>query len=879
MTIQTHRRDGLKTFASVFSGLAVWAAACWIQTASAQAPSLPPLPESLSEQARAQLSAVAPVPGGPPPTLAQMRAFADQFQTAWSTKQKARYPATIADDTLGGVAVRIITPGAGSSDKKRVLLNLHGGGFQVDSGSLTETVPIAALTGIPVVAVRYRLAPENVFPAAVDDALAVYRALLRSHEAKNIAVYGTSAGAVLGPELIVRIRAEHLPMPAALGVFSGDADLARLGDSARLFPFKMGGLDEHAMWAAYAGATSLTSPAISPLYGILKGFPSTLCVTSGRDFLLSATTNLCRALETQGVSAKSIVFDALPHAFWTYIDAPESDEALKLMADFLVTQLGVKERSVPVAESPASFPPQTGEGPGARCDALKGEQLAGTVIALAQVVAAGPFKSDFMPTEAQVPAHCRVQGRIASEPGSEIRFEVWMPMSGWNGRLYGTGNGGFGGAISYSPGLVEAVQHGAAGVSTDTGHAVSSPAAAEDGSWATGHPERLKDYGYRAVHLATQNAHALISAFYGKGAEHSYFASCSNGGRQGLMEAERYPEDYDGIVAGAPAYDWTGVAADFIWNAQALRKPGAAIPISKVPAIQAAVRNACSPTHGFVHEPLACHFDPDALLCKSADSDSCLTAPQVSALKKIYAGPHESNGKAIYPGFALSGAEAGVPPGNGWDGWMLAPPGGESHQQRYPTEMLKFFVTRLKTDIDHFDFDRDYPALKSELAPIIDATDPDLTAFAARGGKLILWHGWGDPGLPPQHTIDYFKNVRAKIGSQRTGSTVRLFMVPGVQHCLGGPGPNDFGQFDAPPPASDPHADMTAALERWVETGHAPDSIIATHTANPFVFDPQPATRETAELLCAYPKIAVSTQGDFAEPASFHCELPGKTGG
>ena len=604
-----------------------------------------------------------------------------------------------------------------------------------------------------------------------------------------------------------------------------------------------------------------------------------MCVTSGRDFLLSATTNLCRALETQGVSATTLVFDALPHAFWTYIDAPESDEALKLMANFLVTQLGVKDRSVGVQDTPAAASvSQTADGSAARCEALKSQQPSGTVITAARVVAAGPFKSDFMPTEAQVPAHCRVQGRISSEPGSDIRFEVWMPVAGWNGRLYGTGNGGFGGAIAYSPGLVEAVQHGAAGVSTDTGHAVGSPAGAEDGSWAGGHPERLKDYGYRAVHLATQSAHALISTFYGRGAEHSYFASCSNGGRQGLMEAERYPEDYDGIVAGAPAYDWTGVAADFIWNAQALRQPGAAIPVSKVPAIQAAVRNACSPAHGFVHDPLACQFDPAVLLCQSGDSDSCLTAPQVSALEKIYAGPHESNGKAIYPGFSFSGAESGVPPGNGWDGWMLAPPGGESHQERYPTEMLKFFVTRLKTDTDHFNFDRDYAALKAELAPIIDATNPDLTAFAARGGKLILWHGWADPGLPPQHTIDYYKNVRAAIGAKKTASTVRLFMVPGVQHCLGGPGPNDFGQFDAPPPASDPQTDMTAALERWVEMGHAPDSLIATHTANPFVFDPQPATADNAELLCAYPRIAVSTQGDFAAPGSFRCELP-KRGG
>jgi feruloyl esterase len=877
MTIQRQRRKAVDNFCLAFSCGMVWAALLGTQAASAQTPPLPPLPETLSEQARAQLSAaVTAPPDGPPLTIVQMRAFADQFQLAWSAKQRLRYSVSVADETMSGVPVRIISPSHGPADKKRVLLDLHGGGFQIDSGSLTENVPIAAITGIPVVAVRYRLAPENPFPAAVNDALAVYRVLLKTHTAKDIAVYGTSAGAVLGPELIARIRAEHLPVPAALGVFSGNADLARAGDSAQLFPFKMGSLDLASVMAAYAGKVSLRDPAISPLYGNLQGFPPTLCITSGRDFLLSATTNFCRALQLKGVFASTVVFDALPHAFWTYIDSPETDDAFKLMANFLVAQLGATDSGVSVPDAPSAAQPT--DGAAARCEALKGEQLPDATITIAQAVAAGPFQSAFMPVAAQVPAHCRVAGRISPEPGSDIEFEVWMPMSGWNGRLYGSGNGGFGGAISYSPGPVEAVQHGAAGVSTDTGHSATSPSAAEDGSWAQGHPERLKDYGYRAVHLATKSAQALVSAYYGKRVQHSYFASCSNGGREGLMEAERYPEDYDGILAGAPAYDWTGVAADFIWNTRALREPGAAIPISKVPAIQTAVRNACSATRGFVHDPGACKFDPAVLLCKSSDSDACLTAPQVGALKKIYAGPRDSKGKSIYPGFSASGAELGVPPGNGWDGWMLAPVGGDSHQERYPREMLKYFVTGLKTDVEHFDLDHDYAALKSELAPIIDATDPDLSAFAARGGKLILWHGWADPGLAPQHTIDYFKKVRATIGVNKANAAMRLFMVPGVQHCFGGPGPGDFGQFVAPAQPADPHTNMSAALERWVEAGVAPESIIATHTLAPIELNPQPATSDNAELVCAYPKIAVSSGGDFADPSSFRCKAPAAAG-
>ena len=307
--------------------------------------------------------------------------------------------------------------------------------------------------------------------------------------------------------------------------------------------------------------------------------------------------------------------------------------------------------------------------------------------------------------------------------------------------------------------------------------------------------------------------------------------------------------------------------------------PGPRYRISKVPAIQTAVRNTCSTTRGFVHDPPACKFDPAILLCKSADSDSCLTAAQVSALRKIYAGPRDSKGTSIYPGFSASGAEVGLPPGNGWDGWMLAPPGGDSHQERYPREMLKYFVTGLKTDIEHFDLDHDYAALKSELGPIIDATDPDLTAFAARGGKLILWHGWADPGLAPQHTIDYFEKVRTTIGAQKANVTMRLFMVPGLQHCFGGPGPNDFGQFICARAAGWIRTPIWRQRSRqWVEAGVAPESIIATHTSNPIELNPQPATAENAELVCAYPKIAVSTRSDFAEPSSFHCAVAAAAG-
>jgi acetyl esterase/lipase len=314
--------------------------------AGSDAPSLPALPDSLSPQALAQLKAAA---SAPPPgatvTVEQMRAFADQFQTFWSAKQQAKYAVSIKEDVIAGVPVRVIEPTAAKADASRVLLDLHGGGFILDSGSLTENVPIAALTGMKVVAVRYRLAPEHPFPAAVDDALSVYRTLLKTYSATHIGIYGTSAGAILGPELIARVAAEGLPRPGALGVFSGNADLARMGDSTRLFPFQMGDMDLAKLSSMYAGSAPLNAPAVSPLYGSLQKFPPTLCIASGRDFLLSGTVNFCRALTLASVPSNLVVFDGLPHAFWTYIDAPESDEAFKLMADFLVATLGGKSQT------------------------------------------------------------------------------------------------------------------------------------------------------------------------------------------------------------------------------------------------------------------------------------------------------------------------------------------------------------------------------------------------------------------------------------------------------------------------------------------------------------------------------------------------------
>lgn len=296
-----------------------------------------PFPDTLSRQARDGLAANAARPPAGPDMTAR-RAQSDAIQKEIGKRQLARYDVTVTDTMIAGVPVRVFVPRRGAN-RGAVLLNLHGGGFVVDSGSLTENIPIAALTGHKVVAVRYRLSPEHRFPAAVDDALAVYRALLRRERGARIGLFGTSAGAILSAELVARLRVEQLPLPAALGFFSGTADLSQTGDSIALF------LDPAASRGAiavYAGNRAASDPALSPALGNLVGWPPTFCVSSTRDFLLSGTADLCRRLDAAGVEARLTVYDGLPHAFWSYIEAPESDVAFADMARFLRRHLGVR---------------------------------------------------------------------------------------------------------------------------------------------------------------------------------------------------------------------------------------------------------------------------------------------------------------------------------------------------------------------------------------------------------------------------------------------------------------------------------------------------------------------------------------------------------
>jgi feruloyl esterase len=502
-----------------------------------------------------------------------------------------------------------------------------------------------------------------------------------------------------------------------------------------------------------------------------------------------------------------------------------------------------------------------------RCEDLHTLKLKQTVISESVRVPAGVFKDpNAGPWPAEdVPERCQVKGVIRPAPDSEINFEIWMPIASWNHKLQGAGNGGFGGSLNYQSGLVQALQRGYAGVTTDTGHTGKL----EEASWAIGHPEKVVDFAYRAVHLMTVNAKAIVKAFYGTAPRRAYFASCSNGGRQALMLAQRFPEDYDGIIAGAPANDWTGLMLDFIWNQRAMMKPGAFIPADRAPAIQAEVNRQCDAldgvADGIIGAPQSCHFRPEALLCQSGESSSCLTQPQVESLQAIYQGMSAAHGTIRFPGFT-PGAEA-----TSWAGWIFGQKLGESAQARYGWGYVSAMVRQDPNwKVEQLDFDRDVPAIIEKYGPLMNATNPDLSRFAARGGKLILFHGWADAAVPPLNTIRYFDGVGAKMGEQRRGEFVRLFMAPGMQHCVGGPGPSVFGEHTAAQQPPNPDVDLAAALERWVDGGPAPEQVRATKPKDLLAgaFGSTKGGVESTSLLCAYPKRAkwdgVSNPSDAA---------------
>jgi feruloyl esterase len=333
------------------------------------------------------------------------------------------------------------------------------------------------------------------------------------------------------------------------------------------------------------------------------------------------------------------------------------------------------------------------------------------------------------------------------------------------------------------------------------------------------------------------------------------------------MEAQRYPSDYDGIISGAPANFWTQILAGFIWNAQALTGPGF-IPPAKLPAIERAVLNACDARDGakdgVIEDPPKCGFDPGTLLCAGTETKDCLTTAQVSALKKIYEGPRSSKGEQILPGFE-PGAETG---GGGWGLWITGPAPAKSLQYTFASQFLDNMVFNgAAWDYKTFDFDRDMKTVNDKMAAILNATNPDLSAFQKRGGKLILFHGWNDAALPPQNTIAYYNAVRSKMGASVADSFVRLYMIPSLQHCFGGPGATYCGGLTAA--MGDASHDLSAALERWVEEGVAPGQVIASQFKSAFDFN---STVLRTHLICPYPQdAAYKGSGSMDDPANFEC--------
>jgi len=479
------------------------------------------------------------------------------------------------------------------------------------------------------------------------------------------------------------------------------------------------------------------------------------------------------------------------------------------------------------------------------CDQLKSLKLTDATITAAESAGPGAFQLPGAPPNAAaplLPAFCRVAATLKPSVDSEIKIEVWLPDRGsWNGKYLAAGGGGWVGSINYGA-MAAALQEGYATSSTDTGHTGGTA------DFAVGHPEKVTDFAYRAVHEMTVTAKAIMAAQYGRAPRLSYWTGCSTGGRQGLLEAQRYPADFDGIIAGAPANNQIQLSAwRFALETAALKDPARVVPLPKTAMLNRAVLAACDAldgvSDGFLSDPQKCRFDPAALLCRGPEGDNCLTAPQLESVKQAYAPASKKTGERIYPGL-VPGSESG---------WALLaavrpePNGIDLGMFRYVAHEDAAWDWR------SFDLDRD-TALADKKAGSMTAVDPDLSAFQARGGKLLIYHGWNDGGsggaISPLNTLDYFSSVLQRMGTNQE-NWLRLFMVPGMGHCGGGPGPSQFNAL--------------AALERWRESDIAPAQITAYHVENNRVTMTRP--------LCPYPQVAVyAGSGSTNDAANFACK-------
>lgn len=498
--------------------------------------------------------------------------------------------------------------------------------------------------------------------------------------------------------------------------------------------------------------------------------------------------------------------------------------------------------------------PPAGQPRAEACAALSAQGAEGRTITAAEAVTSGSYTPAGTQDQIQnLPPFCRVAGVLTPTSTSRILFEVWMPLENWNGKFAGVGNGGWAGVISLGS-LGDQLRRGYATASTNTGHQAPSPAGLDAARFAHEQPEQLIDFAYRSHHETALAAKAIVQAFYGRAPERSYFIGCSSGGYEGLMEAQRFPSDYDGIVAGAPANNWTRLmAGDFDGVLAVLRDPASFLPAPALGVLHRAALASCDAadgvTDGVIDDPRECRFDPGSLACKDGvPADRCLTGPQVEAARRVYEGLKDPRtGAQLYPGLAR-GSEPYWPHRNPANPFAI------------PISHYKWLVfANPGWDWKTFDF-RDpedfaaHTAAETKLAPIMNATNPDLRAFRERGGKLLQYHGWNDQLISAQNSIDYHESVRSFFGSGEDVSMFyRLFMAPGMAHCNGGTGPNTI--------------DMQAALEQWVEQGVAPERVVATRLVNGIVDRQRP--------LCPYPKVSAYVgRGDTNDAANFECRAP-----
>ncbi len=485
-----------------------------------------------------------------------------------------------------------------------------------------------------------------------------------------------------------------------------------------------------------------------------------------------------------------------------------------------------------------------------RCEDLSRLALPDIVIQSAAGVPPGSFSLPGSPASAppvKVPAFCRVAGLVKPE----LRFELWLPAE-WNRKYIAVGNGGMAGSVPFTA-MVDPLKRGYAVGATDTGHIGAS----DDGAWALGRLDRLLNYAYRGIHLMALADQAVTRSYCGAAPANSYFNGCSFGGKQALTETQCYPNDFNGIIAGDPANAFTRhYIGGHLWDAMAMDGDGY-IPASRVAVLGNAVNAACDALDGIrdgvLNDPRRCHFDPAVLQCKGSDEPGCLTAAQVGAVKKVWGGLKDSSGRQIYPGL-MPGGEAS--PGSWARYFSGTGPGSGRH-----TALTNAFFSNMVFENPAWDFhsfrftapaglENDIEATEDKVGWMFNATNPDLRPFRAHGGKLIQYHGWSDPDIPPDNSINYHDSVAATVDN--SDGLYRLFMVPGMQHCTGGPVTFSF--------------DSLSALEQWVEQGKAPDQMPAAHLTAGKVDRMRP--------LSPYPQVAKHKgTGSTDDAANFICSI------